>query len=285
MNAPKNISASVKALLQNVAATRGEDFNLLLLRYGIERFLFRLSQSPHADRFLLKGAMLFVVWDEKTHRPTRDLDLLGFGSTEKADLIRVFAAVAAVPVVDDGIVFDPESVQADDIREDNAYGGVCIRLLGKLGTAEVPVQIDLGAGDVVTPAPESATFPVLLDFPAPKIRTYPVYTVVAEKFEAMVKLGIANTRMKDFYDIWFIARRFEFDGPTLRRAIDATFARRQTNLPPLPEALTDAFANDPTKQVQWAAFLSRNGLTGSPDQFSEVVTVLRKFFEPVLRLR
>jgi len=285
MNAPTNISASVKARLQNVAATRGEDFNLLLLRYGIERLLFRLSQSPHADRLLLKGAMLFVVWDEKTHRPTRDLDLLGFGSTEKADLIRVFAAVAAVPVVDDGIVFDPESVQADDIREDNAYGGVRIRLLGKLGTAEVPVQIDVGAGDVVTPAPESATFPVLLDFPAPKIRTYPVYTVVAEKFEAMVKLGIANTRMKDFYDIWFLARRFEFDGPTLRKAIDATFARRQTNLPPLPEALTDAFANDPTKQVQWAAFLRRNSLSGVPARFSEVVAIVRKFFEPVLRLR
>jgi hypothetical protein len=285
MNASKSISASVKALLQNVAATRGEDFNLLLLRYGIERLLFRLSQSPHADRFLLKGAMLFVVWDEKTHRPTRDLDLLGFGSTEKADLIRVFAAVAAVPVVDDGIVFDPESVQADDIREDNAYGGVRIRLLGKLGTAEVPVQIDVGAGDVVTPAPESATFPVLLDFPAPKIRTYPVYTVVAEKFEAMVKLGIANTRMKDFYDIWFLARRFEFDGPTLRKAIDATFARRQTNLPPLPEALSDAFANNPTKQGQWAAFLRRNGLIGPPGRFGEIVAVLRKFFEPVLRLR
>ena len=198
MNTPENISASVKARLQNVAAIRGEDFNLLLLRYGIERLLFRLSQSPHADRFLLKGAMLFVVWDEKTHRPTRDLDLLGFGSTEKADLIQVFAAVAAVPVVDDGIVFDPKSVQATDIREDNAYGGVRIRLLGKLGTAEVPVQIDVGAGDVVTPAPERATFPAPLDFPAPQIRTYPVYTVVAEKFEAMVKLGIANTRMKDF---------------------------------------------------------------------------------------
>ena len=121
--------------------------------------------------------------------------------------------------------------------------------------------------------------------PEPQIRTYPVYTVVAEKFEAMVKLGIANTRMKDFHDIWFVARRFEFDGPTLRKAIDATFARRQTNLPPLPEALTDAFADDPSKQVQWAAFLRRNGLTGLPERFSEVVDVLRTFFEPVLRLR
>lgn len=285
MSAPKNIAASVKARLQNVAGKRGEDFNLLLLRYGIERLLFRLSQSPYADRFLLKGAMLFVVWDEKTHRPTRDVDLLGFGPSEKADLTRVFQEVAAVPVVDDGIVFDPKSVQAEEIREDNAYGGVRVRLMGKLGTAEIPVQIDVGVGDAVTPAPETATFPALLDFPAPRVRMYPVYTVVAEKFEAMVKLGIANTRMKDFHDVWFLAHRFEFDGPTLRKAIEATFARRQTNLTQSPEAFTDAFANDPTKQAQWAGFLRRNGLTGITDQFSEVVAVIRKFIEPVLRSR
>ena len=285
MSAPKNIAASVKARLQNVAGQRGEDFNLLLLRYGIERLLFRLSQSPYADRFLLKGAMLFVVWDEKTHRPTRDVDLLGFGPSEKADLTRVFQEVAAVPVVDDGIVFDPKSVQADEIRQDNAYGGVRVRLMGKIGTAEIPVQIDVGVGDAVTPAPEMATFPALLDFPAPWVRMYPVYTVVAEKFEAMVKLGIANTRMKDFHDVWFLAHRFEFDGPTLRKAIEATFARRKTNLTQSPEVFNDAFANNPTKQAQWAAFLRRNGLTGITDQFSEVVGVIRKFIEPVLRSR
>jgi predicted nucleotidyltransferase component of viral defense system len=285
MSATKNISASVKARLQNVAGKRGEDFNLLLLRYGIERLLFRLSQSRYANRFLLKGAMLFVVWDEKTHRPTRDLDLLGFGPSDKAELTKTFQEVADESVVDDGIVFDPKSVQADEIREDNAYGGIRIRLMGKLGTAEIPVQIDVGAGDAVTPAPETAIFPTLLDFPAPHVRTYPIYTVVAEKFEAMVKLGTANTRMKDFHDVWFLAQRFEFDGPTLRKAIEATFARRQTNLPQSPEALTGTFANDPTKQAQWAAFLRRNGLTGVTDQFSEVVAVLRKFIEPVLRSR
>ena len=283
MSAPKNSAASVKARLQNVAGKRGEDFNLLLLRYGIERLLFRLSQSPYADRFLLKGAMLFVVWDEKTHRPTRDVNLHGFGPSEKAELTHVFQEVAAVPVVDDGIVFDPKPVRTDEIREDNAYGGVRVRLMGKLGTAEIPVQIDVGVGDAVTPAPETATFPALLDFPAPRVRMYPVYTVVAEKFEAMVKLGIANTRMKDFHDVWFLAHRFEVDGPTLRRAIEATFARRQTNLSQSPEAFTDAFANDPTKQAQWAAFLRRNGLSGITDQFSEVVAVIRKFIEPVLR--
>jgi len=285
MNGPKNIAASVKARLQNVAVKRGEDFNLLLLRYGIERLLFRLSQSPYADRFLLKGAMLFVVWDEKTHRPTRDLDLLGFGPSEKEDLLQIFRAVVATLVVDDGLVFDPDLVRAEKIREDNTYGGIRVRLMGKLGPAEVPVQIDVGVGDAVTPAPESASFPTLLDFPAPYVRTYPVYTVVAEKFEAMVKLGMANTRMKDFHDVWFLARRFEFDRTILRQAIEATFARRQTNLAPSPEPLTDEIANDPTKQAQWAAFLRRNGLTSAPSQFNEVVSELRRFLGPVLQSR
>lgn len=273
--APKNLTASVKARLQNEAARRGEDFNLLLLRYAIERLLFRLSQSPYADRFLLKGAMLFVVWDEKTHRPTRDLDLLGFGPSEKEDLQKLFQAVARVPVVDDGLVFDPATVRAEEIREDNTYGGVRIRLLAKLGPAEVPLQIDVGVGDVVTPAPETVDFPALLEYPAPRVRTYPVYTVVAEKFEAMAKLGIANTRMKDFHDVWFLMHRFQLDGSTLRRAIEATFARRKTALPVWPDPLSDAFANDPTKQMQWAAFIRRNGLTGLPDQFPEVITALR----------
>ena len=281
--APKNLAASVKARLQNEAARRGDDFNLLLLRYGIERLLFRLSQSVYADRFLLKGAMLFVVWDEKTHRPTRDLDLLGFGHSEKVDLENVFREVVAVPVVDDGFVFDPVSVRAEEIREDNAYGGVRVRIMGKLGSAEIPVQIDVGVGDAVTPAPETASFPALLDFPAPQVRTYPVYTVVAEKFEAMAKLGIANTRMKDFHDVWFLTRRFQLDGPTLRRAIEATFARRKTMLPVGPEPLTDAFATDRAKQIQWAAFIRRNGLTDVPSQFAEVVVAIREYLAPVLR--
>ena len=281
--APKNLAASVKARLQNEAARRGEDFNLLLVRYGIERLLFRLSQSPHADRFLLKGAMLFVVWDEKTHRPTRDLDLLGFGPSEKEDLEKVFQDVLKIPVLDDGLIFDPASVRAEDIREDNAYAGVRVRLMGKLGPAELPIQIDVGIGDVVTPEPETASFPALLDFPAPQVRAYPVYTVIAEKFEAMAKLGIANTRMKDFHDVWFLAHRFKLDGPTLRRAIQATFARRKTTLPNWPDPLNDAFANDPTKQTQWVAFIRRNGLTGLPGNFSEAAISIREYLGRVLR--
>lgn len=281
--APKNLAASVKARLQNEAARRGDDFNLLLLRYGIERLLFRLSQSAYADRFLVKGAMLFVIWDEQTHRPTRDLDLLGFGPSEKNDLQRLFQEVVMLPVVDDGLVFDPAAVRAEEIREDNAYGGVRVSIIAKLGSAEVHVQIDVGVGDVVTPAPEAAIFPVLLDFPAPQVRTYPVYTVVAEKFEAMAKLGIANTRMKDFHDVWFLMRRFQLDGPTLRRAVEATFARRQTPLPVWPDPLSDAFAKDATKQTQWAGFIRRNGLTGLPGQFAEVVVDVREYLTPLLR--
>jgi hypothetical protein len=280
---PKNLAASVKARLQNVAARRGEDFNLLLLRYGIERLLYRLSQSPYAGQFLLKGAMLFVVWDERTHRPTRDLDLLGFGPSEKEDLVKVFQEVTAIAVVGDGLVFDAGSIHAEQIREDNLYGGVRVRLLAKLGPAEVSVQIDVAVGDVVTPGPEIAMFPALLDFPAPQVRTYPVYTVVAEKFEAMVTLGIANTRMKDFYDVWFLMRRFQLDGSTLREAITATFARRRTAMPTWPEPLSEAFAHDPGKQTQWAAFIRRNSLSGLPGRFADVVVAVREFLAPVLR--
>jgi len=244
--------------------------------------LYRLSQSQHADKFLLKGAMLFAIWDIKTHRPTQDLDLLGFGPTEKEELARVFREVLQTPVPADGLVFDPDSVRAEEIREDNAYGGIRVRLIGRLGKAKVPIQIDVGAGDMVTPAPESSVFPALLDFPAPHIRSYSVYTVVAEKFEAMVKLGITNSRMKDFYDLWFLSQRFKFDGTTLRATIEATFSRRQTNLPLAPEPFTDTIANDAIKQAQWSAFLRRNGLTGASAQFVDVVAILRTFIEPVL---
>lgn len=282
MTAPKNMAASVKARLMNVAIKRSEVFNLVVVRYGIERLLFRLTQSGYADRFLLKGAMLFVLWDEKTHRPTHDLDLLGIGVSEAEDLTRIFREVAVVAVDDDGLVFDPASVDAAGIREDTLYGGVRIKLLARLGTAEIPIQVDVGVGDAVTPSPEMTEFPVLLDFPAPKIRAYPVYTVVAEKFEAMVKLGARNTRMKDFYDVWFLSRRFEFDPGLLRKAIEATFARRGTALNPPFEVFSDAYAHDATKQVQWAAFLRRNGLKEASLQFSEVTLLLRQFIGPVV---
>lgn len=284
MTVSKNLAASVKARLLALAENSGESFNLLVVRFGVERLLYRLSQSRHADRFLLKGAMLFALWDEKATRPTQDVDFLAFGPTELKDIEDTFREIVATPVPADGLVFKADSIRAEHIREADAYGGLRVRFVALLGTGQVPLQVDLGVGDVVTPAAEKSVFPALLDFPAPHIRSYPIYTVVAEKFEAMVKLGITNSRMKDFFDVWFLARRFEFDETTLHQAIHATFARRLTVIGnQLPYPLTDGFAKDSAKQTQWSAFLRRNGLTGAPSNFEEVIEAIREFVAPVLR--
>ncbi|MCB1103351.1 MAG: nucleotidyl transferase AbiEii/AbiGii toxin family protein [Cephaloticoccus sp.] len=278
----KNLPASVKARLLTTAQQRGDTFNQVLVRYGVERLLYRLSQSAHRDKFLLKGAMLFAVWDDTLPRPTRDVDFLSFAPAEIEVMKQLFRDIAQANVPDDGLQFDAASVQVEEILDDDAYGGVRVRLLARLGKAKVPLQIDVGSGDAVTPTAEEVVFPALLDFPAPQLRAYPIYTVVAEKFEAMVKLDLRNTRMKDFHDLWYLSRRFEFDGPTLHRAVHATFARRQTELDDsLPRAIATRFAADEAKQVQWTAFLNRNGLTGSPANFAEVMDLLREFLGAV----
>ena len=254
-----NLSASILARLLTLAKQRGDDYNLLLNRYGMERLLARVSTSPHADRFLLKGALLFALWYDTPHRPTKDADLLGFGPDDEANLIATFRDIAAMDL-GDGIVFDPESVKADAIREDNTYGGTRITLVARIGSARCALQIDVGFGDAVTPGPQTVAYPTLLgDFPAPTLRVYPVYTVLAEKYQAMVMLGQANSRMKDFFDLAVIARRTELDGATLAAAIAATFARRHTVLPTdRPLALTTQFSEDAAKLHQWQAFLNKN---------------------------
>ena len=254
-----NLSASILARLLTLAKQRGDDYNLLLNRFGMERLLTRISISPHAERFLLKGALLFALWYDNPHRPTRDADLLGFGPDDEANLIATFREIAAMDL-GDGIVFDPDSVKADAIREDNTYGGTRITLMARIGSARCALQIDVGFGDAVTPGPQTVAYPTLLgDFPAPTLRVYPVYTVIAEKYQAMVMLGQANSRMKDFFDLAVIARRTELDGATLAAAIAATFARRQTALPiERPLALTKQFSADTAKLRQWQAFLNKN---------------------------
>jgi hypothetical protein len=254
-----NLSASILARLLTLAKQRGDDYSLLLNRFALERLLLRISTSPHANRFLLKGALLFALWYDDPHRPTRDADLLGFGPDDEANLIATFRDIAAMDV-GDGIVFDPATVKADAIRENNTYGGTRITLLARIGSARCALQIDVGFGDAVTPEPQTITYPTLLkDLQAPTLRVYPVYTVIAEKYQAMVMLGQANSRMKDFYDLAVIARRTELDGATLAAAIAATFSRRQTPLPvERPLALTAQFSEDSAKVRQWLAFLNKN---------------------------
>ena len=265
MSTSKNVAASVRARLLTRAQEQDMDYNLILTKYALERLLYRLGASQWADAFLLKGALLFDLWFDQPHRPTRDMDLLGFGSADMADLVTVFSTVCALPQ-DDGIVFDPASVRATEIRKEANYAGMRVTLLGVLDGARCAVQIDVGYGDAVTPEAERVRYPVLLaGMAAPQIRAYPRYTVVAEKYQAMVSLGMVNTRLKDYFDVWFMTQHAALDPTVLLQAIAATFTRRGTPLPQsLPMGLSDAFAKDPSKEKQWAAFLNKNRLQAPP---------------------
>jgi len=278
---PRDLVASVRQRLMNLSRERGEEFQLVLTHYGLERLLYRLAQSPHAGQFVLKGAALFRLWTGQAHRSTRDLDLLGQGDPSPERLRQVFQDICSVDVDDDGLTFLTDAIQAEQIKEDDEYQGVRLRIDARLGNARLPLQIDIGFGDAITPGPQAVTYPTLLEFPAPQLNAYPRETVVAEKFQAMVQLGIANTRTKDFYDVWTLARQFEFDGAGLSTAIQATFHRRHTSLPvTAPLALTLEFSTDRNKAIQWSAFLRKGRLIESPPPFEEVVTLLASFLMP-----
>ncbi|HEX6371546.1 MAG TPA: nucleotidyl transferase AbiEii/AbiGii toxin family protein [Longimicrobium sp.] len=280
---PRNLAASVRQRLLNLARERGEDFNFLLTAYGLERLMYRLGQSRHRQDFVLKGAMLFRVWAGATYRPTRDLDLLGRGEAAIPRLERLFEEIWQTPVPADGLELEPASVRGEEIREAQEYGGIGIRMTARLGTARIPLQVDVGFGDAVTPAAKEITFPPLLDAPPPVLYAYPPETVIAEKLQAMVLLGMANTRMKDFYDVWVIARRFSFEGQQLAEAISATFRRRGTPLPDcLPVALTLEFSEDDARRQQWKAFLGRIGQQEGAPGLPEVVDALARFLAPPL---
>lgn len=277
------LAASIHARLLNRAKARGEDFNLILVRYAIERFLFRLSLMPARETYWLKGALLFNLWFDVPHRPTRDADFLGFGPADTEALAGTIREICGV-AVDDGMEFDSASVTIEEIREDARYGGLRVRLLGRLGNARSTVQLDVGYGDAVTPGPEEAIYPTLLDDqPPPRLRVYPRASVVAEKLEAIVSLGMANSRMKDYFDLRALAREGVLDARLLADAIAATFQRRGTALPvDAPLGLSDEFARDAAKRAQWKAFLGKNRLDAPA--LDEVIAEVRRFVTEPLKM-
>jgi len=276
-----NVAASVRARLLNVAKAQGVDFNQVLVRFALERILYRMTQSQHADRFLLKGALLFTLWYDMPHRATRDADLLGFGASDLASMAETFRDIAAV-AVDDGIVFDPASVTADDIRKEAGYGGVRVIIAGELAKARCKTQIDVGFGDAVTPAPVDSVYPVLLDdLPAPRLRAYPTYTVISEKLHAIAVLGMTNSRLKDYFDLSVLLERETLDTDLLAQAIKATFERRGMSVPDaLPIGLTDEFAHDASRQALWLTFLKKNEIP--PEPLLATVQRLRFVLAPAL---
>jgi predicted nucleotidyltransferase component of viral defense system len=268
----------VRQRLLNLSRERKQPFQLLLNNYVLERLLYRLGRSKHRERFILKGAMLLTKWFEDPLRPTQDLDLLGIGNDDPDDMVKTFEEICASEE-NDGVIFDSKSVSVDRIREELEYGGLRIKANATVDAARVRVVIDVGFGDALEPGATEMDLPVLLDFPKPRVRAYARETVIAEKFEAMVKLGLANSRIKDYYDIWVLSRSSEFSDDKLARAIAATFARRKTEIPEgTPDALTSAFTDDPAKVQQWNAFIA--DVAFEPGTLADVAKDLTAFLLP-----
>ncbi|MDP7420594.1 MAG: nucleotidyl transferase AbiEii/AbiGii toxin family protein [bacterium] len=261
---PVNIAASVKQRLLNVSRNRGEDFNFVLTRYCLERFLYRLAVSNFQDRFILKGALLFSAWLDQPHRPTRDIDLAGHGDSSTEYLTTFFQEICQVTSPDDGVTFDPGSVEVTEIREEQTYGGQRVTIIAHLGQARTTVRVDVGYGDAITPGA--------------------VETTIAEKLEAMVSLGMLNSRMKDFFDLWTMSTRLSFEGPVLVKAIRRTFERRSTNLPDeIPIALSESFYSNKDKMMQWNAFVKRIRAIEQTPSLSELIQNLSLFLWSPLR--
>ncbi len=260
---------------------KGLDYNVLLTRYAIERLLFRLVASKYRDQFILKGAMLFAAWQHIPHRVTKDVDLLGFGDSSPEALKAVFAEICAEPVEDDGVVFEPASVQAEPIRAEEIYVGVRVTLRGMLGSARLHVQVDVGYGDGFAVEPVLLQIPSLVGMPAPEVRAYRMETSIAEKFEAAATLGLLNTRMKDYFDLWHLAKGFAFEGQAVSESIRATFEGRAKALPAAaPVGFTEEFWGDSRRQAMWAAFGKKSVRTRPFPPLEEVVTFVATFIVP-----
>lgn len=280
--APRNVAASVRARLLNLCKGDRRPFNEVLDYYAMERFLYRLAQSRHANAFVLKGGLAFVAWNAPGSRPTRDIDLLGRLPNDVSTVVMVVQDICQQEVVDDGVIFDTASVTGSPISEAKEYSGVRVVVRGSLGGAVINLQVDVGFGDVIVPGTCSTVFPTLLRLPAARIEVYSKESVIAEKLEAAVKLDILNSRMRDFYDIWLLLTKFPFDAGSLHEAIARTFETRRTPIPSKVATLTRALADDSTKQRQWSAFVRKAKLVLAPPAFSDVVSAIAAFLDPVV---
>jgi predicted nucleotidyltransferase component of viral defense system len=277
----KNVAGSVHQRLLNKARETGRPFNELLQYYAMERFLYRLSESRHAGDFVLKGALMFRVWQATVFRPTMDIDLLGRLKNDIEGICAVVRKACSQNVEPDGMTFDAASVAGARIAEDAEYDGVRVSFRGNLGNARVFLQVDVGFGDKVTPAAKTVEYPAILDFPPPRLRGYSRESTIAEKFHAMVKHDLLNSRMKDFYDVWLLSRQFDFDGRTLSAAVKNTFTNRQTDIPAHPVAFSETFSKDPSRAVLWRTFIQKSRLDAAPQPFEEVVAMVVPFLGPV----
>lgn len=279
MSAQKNMSASVRARLNNLSRNTGEMFQYLLTRYAQERFLYRLGKSEHKDSFILKGATLFLLWEGVPHRRTKDIDFLRFGSSDPEQLRRVISDICKVVVDDDGISYDSDSIEIGPIRENQEYDGYRVVIMVSLGQAKFKLWMDIGFGDDVSPT--MVTWPTILDSAAPQIRVYPQESVIAEKFHAMIEHGMDNSRMKDFFDLYYLAKHHDFDSVTIEKAIRATLGRRRLGLPTeLSVAFTSKFYENDMKVTQWNAFLKKNGIEHF--SFTMAVQTVKEFVWPVI---
>lgn len=278
----KDLAASVRQKLANHAKANGMPFQEVLQRHAMERFLYRVTQSKHNNYFILKGALLFLVWGFPGSRPTKDIDFLALMENDLKKVETLFIEIYHESVEPDGWIFNAKKVKAFQIQEEADYKGIRIQLEGTLGIAKISMQIDIGFGDVVTPNPSKVGFPTILSHPVPEILSYPRETVIAEKFEVMTRLGIFNSRMKDYFDIWFLSKNFEFDGKILAKAIENTFEKRRVAMDLAPVALSPVFSADSEKQKQWKGFIRKSHLKNTPDILEIILRDLRAFLGPLI---
>ena len=281
MKSPQNVSASVRQRLLNRSKADNRSFNELLQYYGMERFLYRLSLSSHAHNYILKGALMLRVWNSPEFRPTMDIDMLGKTGNEERNIINQIRNILSVEVEPDGLAFDSESIQTERITEEADYEGIRVRFRGFLGTARISMQIDIGFGDIVYPGPEKAELPCILDSPAPSLLCYSRESAIAEKFEAMIKLGYLNSRMKDFYDIWLLSHQFRFELRNLAEAVKLTFKQRGTELYLPIEAFSEEFIF--SRQSMWTAFRKRLKQDHIPPSFQDIAAAVESFLAPVIK--